>query len=233
MSVGDLRFDVPNRYLVFPFQGSDKPFDRDVCSDPAQADLAKNAFMCRTTQESFFFKVPVPIFVSKGDAAETSTGMLGWGQRYVFEDKSVEKFGRLTFPGMIRRRAPELDTRDYAAFVESYGDDAIAKMSKILPEALVQKSIASAAGQSFLVRKDADARYRRLTCTKVRATGRTFFDLDCTARTPYLADRFPRATDGTYPYSIVFGLTGTEIDDAPAIGAAVTSRMDSFLERTR
>ena len=106
-------------------------------------------------------------------------------------------------------------------------------MRKILPEALVQKSIASAARQFFLVRKDADTRYRRLTCTKVRATGRTFFDLDCTARTPYLTDRFPRAADGTYPYSIEFDLTGTEIDDTPAIGAAVSSRMDSFLERPR
>jgi hypothetical protein len=209
-SVGELHFDVPNRFLAIPFPDAEKPFDRDVCADPAQAALPKNALFCHNhyTQGAFFFKVPIPIFVLKGEAAETSIGTLGWGQKYQFTNMSVEKFQTSTYWAPITQRTPELDTNYYAAFRQGLD-------------------------HFFFVRKDSEENCRQLTCQDTRASGNVFRDMDCTARIPYLADRFPKGADGFYPYSIEFGISGTEIDNVRNIGAAVTSRIDSFLERSR
>jgi hypothetical protein len=200
-TIGDLRFSIPNRLLVFPWPTGQNPV-------PGKA---------------VFLKLPIVGFSSDGpNSGDISHVTFGYEQAYRYLPYTMEEFAKEKDSRWTRKRVTALDTRSYAAFQDVWNEDYIRSL-KIPPTALA-RLIEANSGQYFFVSKD-ESGLRHITCMTIQHTSNAYQNLRCIAHEPYRAKDYPLDSDERFPYSVDFDFPGTELDKAATVGDQIAAKI--------
>lgn len=224
--IGQFVFEIPNRFLIFPWRTGQHPFDRSVCAEPTAMKDPAIIAKCRSDQQGVFLKIPISGFPSHDqNSGAISLVTLGFhelmGSKWPGYRGSVEEFSVEHDDRWIRMQVPELDTNKYAAFHDTW-TGAYAKQAP-------PNILAEAAGEYIFLSKSIDEQPRAMICETVIKTGDAYRKLRCNATIPFLSERYPQEPSGRYPYTISFELPGDEIDAASEVGRQVIQAVTAFL----
>jgi hypothetical protein len=142
---------------------------------------------------------------------------------YDFPTYSLEQYADEKTDISTRKQVPELDTKDYVAFHDTWIGDFAKRASSKLFEMQEREYV-------FVNKKNGFP--RRITCENVILSKDAYVNMVCIARISYLAERFPQDSTAKYPYTIEFNFPGTEIDNASEIGRTIADVITGFLDRS-
>ena len=216
-AIGSLVFNVPNRYLAYPWtRGTEPASSQCIYSASFQHD---HEGLCShlAAQSSLTLEMPLPLrHPGRGGVNWLSSITVTHGETARFPAPMLSKIQSLwQRQSVLVCRMPENDVDDYDAF-----------LLRPKPGMYSGRIFANRTYEIMIRANEIEPRYA--DCVE-RGSDQTMRGAECVAEMGYLTDVYPLNEDGRYPYLISFSLPIWALPQSTTAGLAVSKFVSRFI----